>query len=139
MLRDIGARALRNALQTMLPLLALASAGRIDGASAAAVCAAAGIAAIVSVLKSASGLQADPAAPLATQLLERALAAAAGSALALVPLDLTGVLSADWVAIGTAVVGAAALSLASWSLDHLPADQAGQVDLQVTQHRIGDR
>ncbi len=121
-LRAALARALRNALQTLLPLLALASAGQIDGASAGAVAVAAALAALVSLVKTAAGLQADPAASLSVQLAERALAAGAGAALGLIPLDLGGVLAADWAAIGTAVAGAAVLSVVSWSLDHLPAD-----------------
>lgn len=137
-IRDVAARALRNALQTLLPLLALASAGQITGASAGAALAAAGIASGVSVLKALSGLQVDATAPLAGQLAERAGAAAAGAALAVIPLDLAGVLSADWRTIAVTIGGSVALSIISWSMDHLPADQAPAAS-PAGGHLFGDR
>lgn len=112
--RDTAVRAVRNAVQVTLPVLALAASGRIDSAGLLAVAAAAALAGLLSVLKALAGLAVDTGAPVWQQAAERALAAAAGAVVALWPLDLAGAVTADWASIGLAAAGAGALSIATW-------------------------
>lgn len=113
---EIGVRALRNAIQVALPVIALAATGVLDSAGVIAVAAAAGLAGVLSVLKSLAGWTVDPAAPVWQQLTERSVAAAAGAVAGLLPLDLQGALVADWRAVAIAAGGAAILSLATWAV-----------------------
>lgn len=114
--RDLAVRAVRNAVQVTLPVLALAASGRIDSAGVLAVAAAAFLAAVLSAVKTVSGLTLDPGAPDWQQAAERALAAAAGAVAGLLPLSLNDAIVADWRSIGVAACGAAGLALATWVL-----------------------
>ena len=114
--RDLAVRALRNAVQVTLPVVALAATGVIDSAGLLAVAAAAFLAAVLSAVKTVSGLTLDPGVPDWQQAAERALAAAAGAVGGLLPLSLNDAIVADWRSIGVAACGAAALSVFTWVL-----------------------
>lgn len=125
--RDAAVRAVRNAVQVTLPVLTLTAAGVIDRAGALAVVAAAGLAGLLSLLKSVAGLQAPVDAAPWVQALERAAAAAAGAVAALLPLDLAHAVTADWGAIAVAAAGAAALSVATWVLRGTGVEGEGEL------------
>lgn len=110
---DVAARAGRQAVQVLIPLLALAAAGDITGADPAAYAFAAGLAVLVSVLKALAGLSVGVLAPWWEQALERAIAAAAGAVAGLLPADGLGLLAMDWRAVGIAAAGAAGLAIAA--------------------------
>ena len=76
---DLVTRAARNAVQVMIPFFILASTGQITSAGVIAVTVAALLAAATSALKTLGGLTVTTAAPLWLQVLERAVAAAAGA------------------------------------------------------------
>jgi hypothetical protein len=105
--RDVLDRAVRQGVQVLTPVLLLASAGQIDGVSAASAAIAAGLAAVAVVLKALSGFNTgDP--------IERAVGAAAGAALAVLPLDFAGVLSLDARAAVTSILGSVLLARAMY-------------------------
>lgn len=113
---DVAARAGRQAVQVLVPLLALAAAGDLTpaaGADLPAYALAAGLAVLVTVLKALAGLSVGLRAPWWEQALERAIAAAAGAVAGLLPADGLGLLTTDWRAVGIAAAGAAALALAA--------------------------
>lgn len=115
--RPIGVRAVRNAIQVTVPVLALAAAtGQLDAAGLAGVGVAAVLAAALSVVKFAAGLKAEASAPAWLQAGERAAGAAAGAVVGLVPSTLQGALTTDWRGFAVTAAGAAALSLATWAL-----------------------
>jgi hypothetical protein len=124
-LADALGKATRNAVQVLVPLLALVSAGTVTGADALAVSVAAALAFVASLGKSALDWHAGPDAGLLLRLLDRVAPAAVGAVLALWPSDLAGALSADWAAIGLAAAGAAGTALVMWLLEVLPAESAG--------------
>lgn len=124
-LADALGKATRNAVQVLVPLLALVSAGTVTGADAASVTVAALLAFLASLGKSALDWHAGPGASLPLRLLDRVAPAAIGAVLALWPTDLAGVLAADWGAIGMAALGAAGTALVMWLLEVLPAESAG--------------
>jgi hypothetical protein len=124
-LADALGKATRNAVQVLVPLLALVSAGTITSADALAVSVAAALAFVASLGKSALDWHAGPDAGLLLRLLDRVAPAAIGAVLGLWPTDLAGVLVADWRAIGLAAAGSAGTSLAMWLLEILPAESVG--------------
>lgn len=124
-LADALGKATRNAVQVLVPLLALVSAGTVTGADAIAVSVAAALAFVASLGKSALDWRAGADAPWYLHLLDRVAPAAVGAVLALWPTDLAGALSADWRAIGLAAAGAAGTSLVMWLLEVLPAESVG--------------
>lgn len=124
-LADAFGKATRNAVQVLVPLLALVSAGTVTGADAIAVSIAAALAFVASLGKSALDWRAGAGAPWYLRLLDRVGPAAVGAVLALWPTDLAGVLSADWRAIGLAAAGAAGTALVMWLLEVLPAESVG--------------
>lgn len=132
---DALGRATRNAVQVLIPLLALVSAGTVTGADARAVSVAAALAFIASLGKSVLDWHAGPDAGLLLRLLDRVAPAAVGAVLALWPTDLAGMLAADWRAIGLAAAGAAGTALAMWVLEVLPAESVGL--RHVPAHRSG--
>ena len=124
-LADALGKATRNAVQVLVPLLALVSAGTVTGADALAVSVAAALAFVASLGKSALDWRAGSGAPWYLHLLDRVTPAAVGAVLALWPTGLAGALAADWRAIGLAAAGAAGTSLVMWLLEVLPAEAAG--------------
>jgi hypothetical protein len=124
-LADALGKATRNAVQVLVPLLALVSNGSITGADALAVSVAAVLAFAASLGKSALDWHAGPDAGLLLRLLDRMGPAAVGAVLALWPTDLAGALAADWRTIGLAAAGAAGTALVMWLLEVLPAESVG--------------
>lgn len=118
-------RAVRNAVQVIIPTLTLASTGVVDLHGLGPVAVTALLAGTISILKTLSGLTASTDTPPLTALAERAAGAAAGAVVALFPQDYAGAIGADWAAIGTAALGAAVLSLAMGAFDVIPADEPG--------------
>lgn len=111
--REAVSRAVRQTIQALIPTLLVIAGGSTVGLDISAIATLAGITALVSLLKSAATLKAGPNAPAWVQLGDRAVTAAAGTALGLVTVD--GVIpSAEihWQATLTASLGAAALALA---------------------------
>ena len=111
--RDVLARAGRQAVQVLTPVLALAAAGDITGLDPLAVAYTVAAAAAVTVLKAAAGFAADPGASVVVQGVERALAAAAGAALAVVPANLAGWLDVDPRVAVASIASSAGLALAA--------------------------
>ena len=111
--RDVLARAGRQAVQVLTPVLALAAAGDITGLDPLAVAYTVAAAAAVTVLKAAAGFAADPGASIVVQGVERALAAAAGAALAVVPANLAGWLDVDPRVAVASIASSAGLALAA--------------------------
>jgi len=102
--RDVLSRAVRNGVQVLAPVLLLASSGHIDGVTALNAGVAALLAACVVVLKALTPFNTG-------SVFERAVGAAAGSALAILPLDLTGVLHLDVRSAAISVLGSAILAM----------------------------
>ena len=102
--REVLDRAVRQGVQVLTPFLLLASAGKIDGVTALNTLVAAGLAAVVVVLKALSVFNTG-------SVYERAIGAAAGATVAVLPLDLFGVLHLDARSTITSILGTVALSL----------------------------
>lgn len=103
--RDVLDRAFRQALQVLLPVLALAATtGRVDVKAGVAVLVVAVTQAAVVVFRALTEIRASSGAPLALQVLDRSVAAAAGAVLAILTADGFDLLALD--------VRAAALSVA---------------------------
>lgn len=99
--RDVADRAVGQAFQVLLPFLVLVSTtSRIDLEAGAAVAVVAAVQVIVVILRSLSGLRVDSGAPVAAQVIDRAVAAAAASVLSLVTAEGFDLISADWRSIG---------------------------------------
>jgi hypothetical protein len=111
--QDVAARAGRQAVQVLIPVLALAAAGDITGIDAPAAAAAVALAVVVTFVKAIAGISIGARAPWWQQGIERAAAAAAGAVGALLPADGLGLLALDWGDIGIAAAGAAGLALAA--------------------------
>jgi hypothetical protein len=127
---DTVARAGRQAVQTVIPVLALAAGtGGVTGFDYGDGLAVAALAALITVLRAVTGLRAPAGASLLVDGADRALAAAAGTALALVATDGFDLLHADWKTIGVAVAGSALLALAAMFTNTpappLPPEPAG--------------
>lgn len=125
--RDILARAIRNSIQVLLPVLVLASSGQIDGLTIRNAIGAAVLSGVVVVLKALSPLNASPTDPLGWQLVERAVGAFAGAALAIIPLDLTSLLSLDARTVAISIAGSVLLSFAAFYTNP-PAIPATQLE-----------
>ncbi len=111
--RDALSRATRQAIQALIPTLLVIAGGSTVGINIEAVLMLAGVAALVSVLKSAVGVKLPASAPTWARIGERALTAAAGTALGLVTTDgLVGSVSIHWETVLTASVGAALTAVA---------------------------
>lgn len=133
---DVRDRSLRNAFQVLVPLLVLAQAGQISGLGVRNTAVAAALAAVATVLKSVAGIVADQSSSIGWQYLERGLGAAAGAALAVLPLDWAGAISLDWKAAATAIVSSVVLSLGTtWGVPLSPA-AAGGVRASITRRQL---
>lgn len=115
--QQLGDKAARNAVQTVIPVLIAATAGSVHGYDAVQVLVAVAGAALVTVLKAlaqlATGRWVGTDAPLVLQLADRAIPAAAASLLTFATLDGTNLAtSVDWRAALVATVGAALLAVA---------------------------
>ena len=122
---DVLARSGRNAVQVVIPLLVLASTGQVQSAGILTTLAAAGLAALASVLKAMTPLTSDSSDSIAWQVFERAVGAAAGAALAVFPLSWMDAVHMDWRVAAVSVAGSVGLSLVSW-VTNTPADVQGR-------------
>lgn len=110
--RDLGERAVRQVVQVLLPVLTIAiTSGAISGLDYTDLAVTAGMAAAVTLLRALTGIRAPAGASFAVDALDRALAAAAGTALGLVTADGFDLLHADYVGFLGAVIGSAALAV----------------------------
>jgi hypothetical protein len=110
--RDVVSRAVRQALQTLIPTLLVVAAGSTAGIDVGAVGVLAGITVLVGLLASVAGLKAPADSPLWLTILDRAGKAAAGTALGFLTVDgVTPVTVIEWDATVTATLGAAALAV----------------------------
>jgi hypothetical protein len=124
--REALSRATRQALQALVPTLLVVAGGSTVGIDVGAVAALAAITALVSVLTSGVGFKLGATAPVWAQVAERALKAAAGTALGLVTVDgLIPATEVDWQATLTASVGAALVALVMFYTN--PPSITGQV------------
>ena len=110
--QDLAERLGRQAAQTAVPII-LAS-GLSTGLHASAVLTAVGVALVVTFLKTIAGVTASPDEPLAWQLIDRALPAAAGTILGFVPVDLASLANVDWVHVSVAALSAAVLAVVAY-------------------------
>jgi peptidoglycan/LPS O-acetylase OafA/YrhL len=125
--RDVLDRAVRQAFQVLVPFLTIAAtAGRIDGVQLRTVATVAATAAVVVILRALSGIRVSTDAPVYLQVLDRAVAAAAGAAAGLVTADGFDLLTADWSAI---VLSAALTALTAIANGYLSPATQRDVDL----------
>ena len=110
--RQIIDRSGRQAIQVMIPILAVAASGDLSGIDLQDVAFTVAIATVVVVLKAVAGLSVSPADAPGWQAIERAAGAAAGAALSLLPAKALDLLAFDWRTFTVAVVGSAAMSVA---------------------------
>lgn len=109
--RDLARRAVRQGVQVLLPVLTIALTSQtITGLDFTALAVTAGMAVIVTIARGLTGLRAPAGASPALDTLDRAVAAAAGTALGLLTADGFDLLHADWVAIGGAILSSACLA-----------------------------
>lgn len=111
--REALSRAVRQAIQALIPTLLIVAAGSTKGIDVAAVATLAGVTALISVLKSAATLKASLSDPVWLQMVDRAVTAFAGTAVGLFTID--GVIPStqiDWYAAWVASWGSALLSVA---------------------------
>lgn len=110
--KDLGERVGRQVAQTALPIVA------VVGASAdfqvKPVVLALLISVAVTVLNALRKVVVTPGEPLAWQLLDRAVPAAAGVLLGFVPVDVSGLDVVDWKAAGYAAAAAAATAVLAY-------------------------
>lgn len=109
--RDLLERLVRNLLQALAPALTIVAStgGMPDFATTfeMAFCVAA-----LTVLKYVAALTADEGDPWYWRLADRAASAAAAGAVALLPVEWSGAISAiDWAVIGRGALGSAVLAL----------------------------
>jgi hypothetical protein len=116
--------ATRNAVQTLVPVLALVAHGTITSAGLITVSVGAGLAFLASLGKSTLGWHASMAAPWYLRLLDRVAPAAVGALLAVWPADLAGALATDWQGIAWSAGGAALTAFVMWLLEVLPNEMA---------------
>lgn len=110
--RDVAERAVGQAFQVLLPFLVLVSTtSKIDLEAGAAVAVVAGVQAVIVVLRSLTGLRVDSGAPVAAQIIDRAVAAAAASVLSLVTADRFDFITADWRSIGLSAASSIVVAL----------------------------
>jgi hypothetical protein len=110
--RETLSRAVRQVLQTLIPTLLIVASGTVTGISVRAVAVLALMTALVTVLKAIAGVKATASSPAWVQLVDRAGAAAAGTALGYLTIDGGGVVaSVDWQAAAIATAGSAILAV----------------------------
>lgn len=111
--QDAVSRMVRQVIQALIPTLLIVAAGSTTGIDVSAVVALAAIAGLVSLVKSVFQFRFGPGAPVWARTAERALTAAAGTALGLLTVDgVSPVNVVDWPELLTAVAGSAVLSVA---------------------------
>jgi hypothetical protein len=128
--REFLSRAVRQVIQALIPTLLVIAAGNTHGLNPWAILGLAGITGLVSLLKSTAGLRVGPGAPLWELVGERAVTAAAGTAIGLVTVD--GFVPRDavnWSATMTASIGSALLAAAMYYTN--PPVVAAPVDPDV--------
>lgn len=116
--------ATRNAIQVLIPVLALVATGEITGAGAATIGVGMILAFVSSLGKSAMRWHAAPTAAWYWRLLDRVAPASIGALLAVWPADLGGLLVTDWRGVAASVGGAGLTAGVMWALEILPAEQA---------------
>lgn len=132
--QDVAARAGRQAVQVLIPVLALAAAGDVTGIDPLAAALAVALAALVTVTKALAGLTVGTRAPWWQQALERAVAAAAGALAWLLPAEGLDLLVMDWGDIAVAVAAAAGLALAAMVTNQpqpRPGEQLPPADVYI--------
>lgn len=101
---DLAERVGRQAAQVALPIVAvLGTSGSLDVTTALV---ALGGAVALTILKALAGITVQPDEPLVWRLVDRAVPAAAGVLVGMIPLDLTSLAGVDWKAAGFAAVSA---------------------------------
>jgi hypothetical protein len=110
--RDLLERLGRQAAQVALPIVL--AAGTTHSLDIPAVALAIGVAVGVSVLKTLAGITAGPDDALAWRLLDRVVAAMAGTALGFIPLDLGQLITVDWDHVAIAALAAGLTSLLAY-------------------------
>lgn len=111
LLRDLLERLVRNLIQALTPaLLIVASSGQMPDLPALGLALFAVVA--LTTLKYLANLTSATDAPWYVQATDRALSAAAAGALAFIPADWSGALSAvEWGSLGLAALGSAGMAL----------------------------
>jgi len=116
--RDVLARAGRNALQVVLPVVLLAqTTGTVTGLDWRATVDLTVAAVAVTVAKALAGLSADASAPTSVRALERAVPAAAAVLLGVLTAPAWSVFRADWTGISVAALSAAVAAVIHMAVD----------------------
>lgn len=111
-LSDVLDRVVRNVVQVLIPVLAIAAgSGSLEGLDYLGLADLAGTAALVTVLLAAANLVVEPSASLAVQAVERALKAFAGSLVATVGAVQFSLFDASWQTLGVAAASSAVLAV----------------------------
>lgn len=134
-LSDVLDRAVRNVVQVLIPVLAIAAgSGSLEGIDYLAVADLAGVAALVTVLMAGANLVVDPSASLAVQAAERALKAFAGSLVATVGAVQFSLFDASWQTLAIAAASSAVLAVLQ-AYASVPAAVAAQRGVQSVGRR----
>ena len=116
--RDVLARAGRNALQVVLPVVLLAqTTGTVTGLDWRAILDLVASAALVTVVKALAGLSADERSPMAVKALERSVPAAAAVLLGFLTAPAWSLFHADWTGVGVATLSAAVAAVVHLVVD----------------------
>lgn len=122
--RELASRVIRQSYQFLIPVVALAKDGQATrGLNYGDIAVGLVVAILITVLRMVAGLRASDTAPLGAKVIDRAFAAAAGTALGLVATDqFTLVHGLDWQNVLAASLGSAVLAvLAGFADPGVPA------------------
>lgn len=114
---DLWSRLWRQAVQVIVPPLTIASTAGLSGFGWKAILLTLIGGAVVTVVRAVADVRAAAGAARWVQILDRALAAAAGSALGWAGVDGFDVASTPWVTVVQSAFASAVLAVAWWMLD----------------------
>lgn len=110
--RDLLERAGRQAAQTALPIVAAIGAAGTISPQAVAVAIAGAV--LFTVIKALVTIKYTPGEDVVSALLDRAVPAAAGTVLGMVPVDTFNILAVDWSAVFWAAGAAAVVAMLAY-------------------------
>lgn len=101
----------RQALQAVIPILTLAASGTVAGIDPINVALGVGLAVAVTLARAITGAAVSDTAGPVVKAVDRAVSAAVGAVLALMPQEPLDLLTVEWGEAWTAAAGSAALAL----------------------------
>ena len=137
---DLWSRLWRQAVQVVVPPLTIASTAGLSGFGWKAILLTLIGGGAVTVVRAVADVRAAAGAARWVQILDRALAAAAGSALGWAGVDGFDVASTPWATVAQSAFASAVLAVAWWLLDppeptpetsYVPAGDSGYADARV--------